>query len=102
MCKQKTVGRNLSRRDQEQEFSRVFDQIRQIFMDRLGELAEPSEGCVPTKQGPEEAVATLERLARKEEVLDLGNRLAVFAYQEHGQALVLMSDGMLRSDENPP
>ncbi len=61
---------------------------------RLRELEGAARGLATPEQGPQEAVAALERLARKEEVLELGDRLAVFAYQEHGQPLVLMSEGI--------
>jgi hypothetical protein len=96
MRKRKNGDHDVSESEAEQQFSKLFENIRRILVCRLRELEEAARGPVTPEQGPQEAVAALERLARKEEVLELGDRLAIFAYQEHGQPLVLMSEGTHR------
>ncbi len=95
MRKRKKGDHDASGLEAEQQLSKLFENIRQILVCRLRELEGAARGLATPEQGPQEAVAALERLARKErKVLELGDRLAVFAYQEHGQPLVLMSEGI--------
>ena len=78
----------------ERRIEQLFRDLRELIGARLMEVERLQEPTMSLSDGVEAAsLARLERTLRGDELRELGDRIAVLAFQRYGQHLVLMESG---------
>ena len=84
------ILRNYFRANHERRIEQMFHDLREIINARLSEVEMLQVPTMTFTDGAEaEALARMERALRGDELRELGDRIAVLAYQRYGQQLVL-------------